>query len=309
MVKTMNPGEKLARFNKKQKTKSVLQKVLAQCFIWIVLLVMYVPILVLIAYSFTTATNIGTWTGFSFDLYVRFFTIADKDAVEIWTALGNTLIIALTSSLISIILGTCGAIGTFYSKKRWKGIIENVTQIPVVNAEIVIAMSLTIMFVFVQTYIFGGANIFGFWTLIAGHVVLSLPFVYLSVKPKLQQMDPALYEAALDLGCNQRQALMRSVVPEIMPGIASGFLLSVTLSLDDFIVTAFTRGAGLLSGDKTIETLSTLVQAKIKKGPIPTEMRVLTALIFVVVLLIVVAITIYNNRKKGPKIRRGRGTK
>jgi spermidine/putrescine transport system permease protein len=223
------------------------------------------------------------------------------------TALGNTLILAVSSALISVVLGTCGAIGVFYSKKKTRTVIETMTQIPVVNAEIVIALSLTVMFVFVGTVMLGGANIFSFWTLLAGHVILSLPFVYLSVKPKLQQMDPALYEAALDLGCTQRQALFKVIFPEILPGILSGFLLAITLSLDDFIVTAFTRGAGLLSGEKTIDTLSTLVQAKIKKGPIPPAMRALTTIIFIVVLLVVIGITIYNNKavKKSHKSRRG----
>lgn len=294
-----SPSEKKARFKRKR------DKVIAQFIIWTILIIMYIPILVLIAYSFTTADNIGTWTGFSFDLYARLFT--SKTGNEIMVALGNTLLLALASSLISVILGTTGAIGAFYSKKRTRTAIESVTQIPVVNAEIVIAMSLTVMFVFVGSYLFGGANVFSFWTLLAGHVILSLPFVYLSVKPKLQQMDPALYEAALDLGCTQRSALFKVVVPEIMPGILSGFLLSITLSLDDFIVTAFTRGSGLLSGEKTIETLSTLVQAKIKKGPIPPEMRALTTFILIAVFLIVLGITIYNNKAaKKNKVRKGR---
>jgi spermidine/putrescine transport system permease protein len=162
------------------------------------------------------------------------------------------------------------------------------------------------MFVFVGSYLFQGANVFSFWTLLAGHVILSLPFVYLSVKPKLQQMDPALYEAALDLGCTQRKALFKVVLPEIFPGVLSGFLLAITLSLDDFIVTAFTRGAGLLSGEKTIETLSTLVQAKIKKGPIPPAMRALTTILVLVVFLAVVLITIYQNRAHKKKTRKGR---
>ncbi len=288
---------------KKLRRKAIRGKIIAQFVIWVVLLIMYVPILTLIAYSFTTATNIGTWTGFSFGLYKDLF----NDA-EIMTALGNTIIIALVSSVISVILGTAGAIGIFYSKKKVRTVMETVTQIPVVNAEIVIALSLTVMFVFVGTYLFRGASIFSFWTLLIGHVVLSLPFVYLSVKPKLQQMDPALYEAALDLGCTQSKALRKVIMPEIMPGIASGFLLSITLSLDDFIVTAFTRGAGLLSGEKTIDTLSTLVQAKIKKGPVPPAMRALTTIITVVVLLFVIGVTIYNNRKAkaGRKTRKGR---
>ena len=270
--------------------------------IFFILILMYVPILVLIAFSFTTATNVGTWTGFSFDLYSALF----KDE-EIMTALGNTIILALSSSLVSVVLGTAGAIGTFYSKKKARAAIELVNQIPVVNAEIVIAMSLTVMFVFCGTYLFMGASIFSFWTLLIGHVVLSLPFVYLSVKPKLLQMDPHIYEAALDLGCGPWKAIGKSVLPEIMPGIGSGFLLAITLSLDDFIVTAFTRGAGLLSGEKTIDTLSTLVQAKIKKGPVPPEMRALTTLIFVLVLLIVIGITVYQNLKARKAVKKRRG--
>ena len=281
---------------------AVLYKTFGLSFIWIILILMYLPILVLIAFSFTEATNVGTWTGWSWNLYSRLF-----QSEEIMVALGNTVLIAVISSTLSTILGTCGAIGAFYSKKRARNWIERVTQIPVVNAEIVMALSLTVMFVFFQTYMLGGANVFSFWTLLFGHMVLQIPFVYLSVKPKLQQMDPALYEAALDLGCTPNQALFKTTIPEIMPGIASGFLLSITLSLDDFIVTAFTRGAGLLSGEKNIETLSTLVQAKIKKGPIPPEMRALTTLIFLLVLGAAVAITVYRNVKaKSGKKREGR---
>lgn len=288
--------------NSRIKRRSLAYKVFGQSIIWIVLLVMYLPILVLIAFSFTKATNIGTWTGFSFDLYKDLF----NDA-EIMTALGNTLLIAIISAAISTVLGTCGAIGAFYSKRRARRTLEQLNQIPVVNAEIVIALSLTVMFVFLQSYVFGGANIFSFWTLLIGHIILQVPFVYLSVKPKLSQMDPALYEAALDLGCTQNQALMKATIPQIMPGVASGFLLSITLSLDDFIVTAFTRGAGLLSGEKNIETLSTLVQAKIKKGPIPPAMRALTTIIFLVVLAAAILITIYRNVKaKSGKKRQGR---
>ena len=162
------------------------------------------------------------------------------------------------------------------------------------------------MFVFLGNYIFK-ENIFSFWTLLIGHVILSVPFVYLNVKPKLSQMDPSLYEAALDLGCSPRVALRKVLVPQITPGIVSGFMLSITLSLDDFIVTAFTRGPGLLSGEANIETLSTLIQAKIKKGPIPMNMRPLTTIIFLVVLLAAIIVTIVKNKNKSKvKIRKGR---
>ena len=265
----------------------MVKKIIGQCYIWLLLILMYLPVLVLIAFSFTEATNVGEWSGFTFDLYPRLF-----QSEEIMIALGNTVLIAIISAALATIIGTLGAIGAFYSKRRMRNAIDLATQIPVVNAEIVVAFSLTVLFVFIGNLV--NAYMFSFWTLLIGHMCLSVPFVYISVKPKLQQMDPSLYEAALDLGCSPTQALGKVIVPEIMPGIFSGFLLAITLSLDDFIVTAFTRGNGLLSGEKKIETLSTLVQAKIKKGPIPVEMRSLTTVIFILVVIAVVGVSLYR---------------
>lgn len=275
----------------------MVKKILANAYIYLILLLMYLPILVIIAFSFTTATNIGQWEGFSFDVYASLFS---SDSIDIWIAVGNTLIIAVVSSIVSVVLGTLGAIGVFYMRQKPKKVAETITQIPVVNSEIVMALSLVVMFVFLGTYIFK-ANLFSFWTLLIGHVILSLPFVYLSVRPKLQQMDPHLYEAALDLGATPRQGLWKIILPQISPGIFSGFLLAITLSLDDFIITAFTRGAGLLSGNGSIETLSTLIQASIKRGPIPVEMRALTLIIFLIVLAIVIFISVYRQYKSTHK--------
>ncbi|MFA5503328.1 MAG: ABC transporter permease subunit, partial [Bacilli bacterium] len=145
-------------------------------------------------------------------------------------------------------------------------------------------------------------------TLLLGHVVLSLPFVYTSVKPKLKQMDPYLYEAALDLGCTPRKALFKILIPEILPGILSGFLLAITLSLDDFIITAFLTGPGLFS-DGDISTLSTYIQSVIKKRPVPPELRALTTIISIIVILAVIGISIYQNHqnknaRKRMKIRK-----
>ena len=274
----------------------MVKKIIGKSYIWLILILMYLPVLVLIAFSFTESVNIGQWAGFSFYLLPSLF-----QSKEIMIALGNTVLLAVISAVVSTIIGTLGAIGAYYSKRRMRNALDLATQIPVVNAEIVVAFSLTVMFVFLGK-IFkamgGDSYIFSFWTLLIGHCCLSLPFVYISVKPKLQQMDPSLYEAALDLGASPTQALFKVIVPEIMPGVLSGFLLSITLSLDDFIVTAFTRGSGLLSGSKNIETLSTLVQAKIKKGPIPPEMRALTTILFVAVIAAVIGITIYRNHQE-----------
>ncbi len=284
----------------------MVKKILANVYIYLILLLMYLPILMLIAFSFST-NDVVSFSGdfnFGFQLYVNLFSNT-KVAHDIWVAVGNTLIVAVTSALVAVVLGTLGAIGTFYLKKRSKKAVEILTQIPIANAEIVIALSLTVMFVFIGTYIFRGAHLFSYWTLLIGHVVLAIPFVYLSVKPKLQQMDPNLYEAALDLGATPSQGLRKVIIPQIMPGVFSGFLLSITLSLDDYIVTEFTRGAGLLSGDAAIETLSTYIQTSLKKHTVPAELRPLTLIIFLTILAIVIGITIYRNSqaKKAEKRR------
>lgn len=273
-----------------------LKKIFAGIYVYLILLLMYLPILVLIVFSFNSATSISEGGSWDLSLYRTLFS---SQSEEIWIALGNTVLIALISASVSTVLGTMGAIGVFAAKRRTRRVIEAIGQIPVANAEIVMALSLTVMFVFLGKHVFGDVNIFGFYTLLIGHVVLSLPFVYLSVRPKLQQMDPSLYEAALDLGAKPSLAYRKVVLPQLLPGIIAGFLLAVTLSLDDFIITAFTRGAGLLSGERNIETLSTLVQAKIKKGPVPPAMRPLTLIIFLIVLAIVLFLSIRQNRKAG----------
>lgn len=277
----------------------MVRKTFKYTFLYLTLLLMYVPIFVLIVFSFTNTTYIGEWNGFSLALYIDLF-----NSEETMIALGNTIILALISAVVSTFLGVTGAIGAFYSKKRNRAIIENMNELPVVNPEIVLALSLVVMFVFVGNYIFK-AQLFSFWTLLIGHVVISAPFVYLNVKPKLQQLDPSLYEAALDLGCSPKKALNKVMIPQLIPGILSGFILAITLSFDDFIVTAFTRGPGLLSGENNIETLSTLVQAKLKKGPIPPELRALTTIIFLIVLISVILITVYQYKGKN-KLRRRR---
>lgn len=284
--------------------KSILKKTLALSYVYLILLIMYLPILLIIAFAFSDSTVISMEFGNgTFDWFISLF--SSVEGIKIWKAVGNTLIIAVTASITSVVLGSLGAIGAFYYQRKANRIVEVMTQIPVTNAEIVMAISLTIMFVFVGQYIFGGAKLFSYWTLLIGHVVISVPFVYLSVKPKLQQMDPSLYEAALDLGCTPRQGLFKVIIPQILPGVFSGFLLSFTLSLDDFIVTAYTRGPGLLSGDSDIDTLSTYIQAVIKKETIPGELRPLTLIIFLVVVTAVIMTSVIQNAKDRKIIKQG----
>ena len=226
------------------------RKILSLAYIYLILLLMYAPILVIIIFSFTTSTNIGMWSGFSFELYLKLFKHKD-----IMRALTNTLIIAISSSLISTLLGTLGAVGVYYSKRRTRKVFETVNEIPVVNAEVVVAISLAILFrlgVQLLAKIGIPAESPSFGTLLIGHIVLSIAFVYLSVRPKLYQMDPSDYEAALDLGAKPLQALLKIVLPAIMPGIIAGFMLAFTLSLDDFVITNFLRV-------QSFDTLSTYV--------------------------------------------------
>ncbi|MDR1697394.1 MAG: ABC transporter permease [Erysipelotrichaceae bacterium] len=285
----------------------MVRKILAKSYVFLILLILYLPILVLIVFSFTEPsyavggrqnTNLE-WNGFSVMLYGQLF----KNK-ELMTALGNTILIAVISAFVATVLGSLGAIGAFYSSKKSKKFIDGLNQIPVANAEIIMAISIAILFTFLGSVIFK-TSLFNFWTLLIGHVVLSAPFVYLNVKPKLAQLDPSLYEAALDLGAKPRQALFKIILPEILPGIFAGFILAITLSLDDFIMTAFLRGPGLLSGNGNIDTLSTYVQSKLKLSGAPAELRALTAIIFLIVITIVVGIIIKQNRSlKSKKERR-----
>ncbi|MDY4788439.1 MAG: ABC transporter permease [Bacilli bacterium] len=244
----------------------MVKKCLAKGAIFLTLFLMYLPILVLIVFSFTDSKNIGVWNGFSFNLYVSLF--KNKEILQVTL---NTIIVALSSALVATILGSLGAIGIFYSKRRTKRVMDFAGQIPIMNAEIVTALSLTILFVFV------GAK-FNFLTLLIGHVVLTVPFVVLSVMPKLKQMDPNTYEAALDLGATPTYALWKVIIPEIIPGIISGFMLAVTLSLDDYIITAFTK-------NDSFQTLSTYIYGVTsKKGSLPPQLRALTTIIFLIIL-------------------------
>lgn len=268
----------------------MVKKVAGNLYIYLILFLMYLPILFLMVFSFTDAPITGMWNGFTLRLYRDVFLHS-----KIMPALLNTLLIASVSALIATLLGTLGAIGVFYMKKRPKQVFETVNEIPVVNADVVIAISLALLFkITVDSFANIGITLSNnnFVTLLIGHVVLTISFVYLNVKPKLQQMDPNDYEAALDLGAKPMLALVKVVIPAILPGIISGFMLAFTLSLDDFIITSFLR-------DKSFDTLSTYVQGVIVKSTIPAELRALTSYIFLVTSLIVVA----NGRKKKSKAK------
>lgn len=262
----------------------MVKKILSITICVAVLLFIYAPILLLVVYSFTDSNVIGKWDGFSFDLYVQLF----RDA-EIMQILFNTIWLALAAALLSTVLGTAGAIGIFYSKRKFAKPLQAVSQIPVINAEIVTAISLALLFSMVALYR-------TYFSLIVGHMVLCTPFVVLSVLPKLKQMDPNVYEAALDLGASPSKALFKVVIPQIFSGILAGFMLSITLSLDDYIITAFTK-------PRTFDTISTYVYNAVKNGTNSSTpaLRALSALIFVVM---IAAVLVFNLRARKSKEER-----
>lgn len=246
-----------------------------------VLLFLYLPILVLAVYSFTDATNIGAIRGFSLRNYVTLFTTP-----ELVHMIHGTVALALGSAVIATFLGTIGAIGSFYSKKRMASAITTMNQVPVVNADVVTGFSICILLVVVL-----GVSKDTFIPLVAGHVTLCAPFVFLSVIPKLRQMDSSIYEAALDLGATPLVALTRVVIPQIFPGIISGFAMAVTLSLDDYFVATYTKPA-------TFDTISTYV-VNATKGAQTTIKTALWALSTVIFLLVAVFSVVMNIRAVG----------
>jgi spermidine/putrescine transport system permease protein len=245
------------------------------------LVFMYAPILILALYSFTDATQIGAIRGFTMKNYVTLFTTE-----ELRNMIIGTVLLALVAAFIATILGTLGAIGAFYSKKRSASAIATMNRIPVINADVVTGFSLCILLVVVfgvskDTYI----------PLLIGHVVLCAPFVYLSVMPKLKQMDNNIYEAALDLGATPMKALLNVVIPQIMPGIVSGFLLSLTMSMDDFVISLFTSGA-------VVSTLSLEIYSMTKRGITP-EINALSTIIFLIVLTVLIITNVRRPKTDG----------
>ena len=258
-------------------------KILKRAYLIIMLLFIYLPILILAVYSFTSATQIGAIRGFSLQNYVTLFTTP-----ELTDMIRGTLLLALGSAAIATVLGTLGAIGAFYSGKRVSTLIGSLNQVPVVNADVVTGFSICILLVVVfhiskDTFI----------PLVAGHVTLCAPFVFLSVMPKIKQMDSSIYEAALDLGATPRKALWQIVFPQIASGVFSGFSLAVTLSLDDYFIATYTKPA-------TFDTISTYVVNATKgaQTEIKTALWALSAVIFLIVVLIVVTANIRPGRRK-----------
>ena len=254
-------------------------------FLGLVLLFLYLPIFLLAIYSFTDSTTIGAIRNVSLQNYVVLFSTE-----ELRSMMKGTLLLALGSALLATVLGTCGAIGAFYSKRITSTVIHSINQIPVINADVVTGFSICILLIIVL-----GIDKNTFIPLIAGHTVLSAPFVYLSILPRLKQMDPHLYEAALDLGATPFQALRKVILPQILPGIFSGFMMAITLSLDDYFVSTYTKPA-------TFDTISTYVVNATKgaQTQIKTALWALSTIIFIVVIAAVLGMNLLSRKEEKP---------
>ena len=259
------------------------KNILSLLFSGFILLFLYLPIFILAIYSFTDSTTIGAIRGFSLSNYKVLFTTS-----ELLDMIQGTLLLAFVSALLATVLGTLGAIGSFYSKRYVRNAIDSINQIPVINADVVTGFSICVLLIIVL-----GIDKNTFLPLIAGHTVLSAPFVYLSILPRLKQMDSNLYEAAQDLGATSFQALCKVILPQILPGIFSGFMMAITLSLDDYFVSTYTKPA-------TFETISTYVVNATKgaQTEIKTALWALSTIIFVVVVLVVIGTNLLSNSEK-----------
>lgn len=252
-------------------------KTLSGVYFALMLMFLYLPIMVLIVFSFNE-TKGYIWSGFSFKWYLDLFSNE-----RILDSLKNTLIIAAVASVISTILGASAAVGVYsMQNKRVKGAIKSVTNLPLLSPEIVMGISLMLLFSMARM---SG----GFLTLIIAHVSFCVPSVFLSVLPKLRQLNPNMYEAALDLGCNPFQAFVKVLLPEIMPGVITGFLMALTYSLDDFVISYFTAG--------NVQTLSIEIYSMVKKRVSP-EINALSTIMFVVVLTVLLITNVRAIRKE-----------
>jgi len=265
--------------NKSELTK----KIIARSIVGATMLLLYFPLMLLIVFSFTPGRYLGNWQGFSFQLYRDLFNNSQAMA-----AVRTTFIVALVSSLISVILGTFTAIGIFHMRKTPKAITSVGAQITVINAEVVTGIAFAILFASVGRLF--GTFVFGYGTLILAHVMFTTPFVILAVLPRLYQLNPNLYEAGLDLGAGPIRTMFTVVMPQLVPGMISGFALAMTVSLDDFVVGNFTRGH--------LNTISSWLYNN-RMGGVPAESRALSTLIFL--LAFVALIVLYINNKRAQK--------
>lgn len=255
-----------------------MKKTFEHIYLSMIFIFMYAPIAALIVLSFNASKSRAKWGGFTLEWY--FNLLSDSEVMD---ALINTLVIALIATLFATLIGTVTCVAMMGLKRRSRTIIMGITNIPMINADIVTGISLMLLF--------RAMNIStGFVTVLFAHITFNIPFVMLSVMPRMKEINPSVYEAALDLGASPFTAFTKTVLPDLVPAIISGALMVFTMSLDDFIVTYFTKGSGF-------DTLSTLIYNEVKRG-IQPEIYALSAIIFIVVLLLLLIINRFPKKIK-----------
>lgn len=242
---------------------------------------LYAPIIVLIVFSFNSTKSRTQWTGFTFNWYKELF--SDR---LIMSSIETTLLVSVIASLAAAVIGTFAAIGFFNMKKQWRSPLLTVNNIPVINADIITGVSLALLFVSAGSLL--GFQL-GFGTLLIAHISFNVPYIILSVMPKLYQLDRNLFEAAQDLGCTWFQTIYKVIIPEIMPGIINGLLIAFTMSVDDFVISYFTAGS-------SVQTLSMTIYAMTRKRISP-EINAISTLLFAVVLILLVIVNVREARQ------------
>lgn len=267
-------------------------KILSRLYVALIIFFLYAPVLVMIVFSFNESSSVWVFTGFS----LKWYSGLSSDTTML-TALLHTIIIAVLSAVISTVLGTAAAVGiTALRRKASQKIVMSVTQIPMMNADIVTGISLMLLFIFFGKLI-GLDESLGFFTVLIAHITFNLPYVILSVMPKLKQTDPHLQEAALDLGCTPFKAFFKVIIPSISTGIATGFIMAFTLSLDDFVISYFTCGH--------YQTLPIIIYNMTKKSVTP-DTYALSTLIFIAIFVLLIFYNVLqskNDKKTQKKVR------
>ncbi len=262
---------------------------LKKSYVFLIFSFLYAPILVLVVFSFNESKSRANWEGFTLNWYIELF--QDR---QIMSALYYTLLIAVLSSIIATLIGIIASIGIFSMKKRPQSLVLNVNYLPILNPDIVTGISLMVLFIFAKIPL-------GFVTMLLAHITFNIPYVILSIMPKLKQMNKHLYEAALDLGATPMEAFWKVILPEIMPGIVTGFLLAFTLSLDDFVISFFTTGSG-------VNNLSIVIYGMARRGISP-KINALSTLMFISVLLLLIIVNLRmskDNPERRTKIERSK---
>lgn len=254
-----------------------LKNLFLKCYLAFIILFLYAPIFVLIVLSFNNSRSRVTWGGFTLDWYVRLFSNS-----QILDALKTTLILGFASAAIATVIGTLGAVGIQAMRKRSYQVVMSVTNIPILNADIVTGIALMLWFVRFLPL--------GFSSVLISHITFNIPYVILSVMPKLKTLNLSIYEAARDLGASSAYAFFKIILPQIGSGILAGLFMALTMSMDDFVITYFTKGAG-------VNTLSTMIYGEIRKG-IKPEMYALSTLIFAVIFIILLIFNLLTGREK-----------